>query len=81
MSKDDRTIEHVDQAMAKGTCISEFPTTMAAARRARARGLLIMAGAPNCLRDGSQSGHIAMAASWQKGSWTFRHRMTFHAHR
>ena len=36
MSHDDRTVEHVDEALAEGCTISEFPTTLEAARHARA---------------------------------------------
>jgi alpha-D-ribose 1-methylphosphonate 5-triphosphate diphosphatase len=61
MSHDDRTEAHVDQAASEGCTISEFPTTLAAARRARAAGLAIVAGAPNYLRGGSQSGNVAVA--------------------
>lgn len=60
MSHDDRTVEHSEQAAREGVAISEFPTTLAAARRARALGLAIIAGAPNYLRGGSQSGNIAV---------------------
>jgi alpha-D-ribose 1-methylphosphonate 5-triphosphate diphosphatase len=61
MSHDDRTIAHADQAAAEGLAISEFPTTLAAARRARELGLAIVAGAPNYLRGGSQSGNVSVA--------------------
>jgi alpha-D-ribose 1-methylphosphonate 5-triphosphate diphosphatase len=61
MSHDDRTEAHVDQAVAEGIHVSEFPCTLAAARRARARGMAIVAGAPNYLRGGSQSGNVAVA--------------------
>ncbi|MBY6200929.1 alpha-D-ribose 1-methylphosphonate 5-triphosphate diphosphatase [Maritalea mobilis] len=61
MSHDDRTEAHVDQAVSEGIHISEFPTTLAAARRAREAGLAIIAGAPNYLRGGSQSGNVAVA--------------------
>jgi alpha-D-ribose 1-methylphosphonate 5-triphosphate diphosphatase len=37
MSHDDRTEAHVDQAVAEGIHVSEFPCTLAAARRARAQ--------------------------------------------
>ncbi len=39
--------------------MSEFPTTMAAARRAREQGLATVAGAPNVVRGGSHSGNVA----------------------
>jgi len=61
MSHDDCTPAQVDQALAEGCTISEFPTTRLAAERARAAGLLVVAGAPNYLRGGSQSGNVAVA--------------------
>jgi alpha-D-ribose 1-methylphosphonate 5-triphosphate diphosphatase len=61
MSHDDRTEAHVDQAVAEGIRVAEFPTTLAAARRARLAGMQIVAGAPNYLRGGSQSGNVAVA--------------------
>ncbi len=56
---DDTTVEHVDEARALGAVISEFPTTMAAARRARELGLYTVAGAPNVVRGGSHSGNVS----------------------
>nr|WP_243683100.1 amidohydrolase family protein [Clavibacter michiganensis] len=41
--------------------ISEFPTTEVAARAAREHGQLIVMGAPNIVRGGSQSGNVAAA--------------------
>lgn len=67
MSHDDRTIAHSDQAAEEGVAISEFPTTIAAAERARARGLTIIAGAPNYLRGGSQSGNVAVKVLLEAG--------------
>lgn len=49
----------VDGIVERGGAIAEFPTTMEAARRARDRGLLIVAGAPNLLRGQSHSGNLA----------------------
>ena len=60
MTHDDRTLAHVDQAQAEGIRISEFPTTIEAARHARGLGQAIVAGAPNYLRGGSQSGNVAV---------------------
>lgn len=61
MSHDDASTAHVEQALAEACGISEFPTTLEAARRAREVGLQIVAGAPNYLRGGSQSGNVAVA--------------------
>lgn len=60
-SHDDTTVEHVDEAVADGVSISEFPTTAEAARAARAHGIGIMMGAPNVVRGGSHSGNVAAA--------------------
>ena len=60
MSHDDRTTAQVDQAMAEGATVTEFPTTIEAAAHARALGLSIVMGAPNLLRGGSQSGNVAL---------------------
>ena len=38
----------------------EFPCTLEAAREARARSMLIVGGAPNIVRGGSQSGNVAV---------------------
>ena len=56
---DDSTVAHVDEALSLGAVISEFPTTLAAARRARELGLSTVAGAPNLVRGGSHSGNVA----------------------
>ena len=56
---DDTTVEHVDEAHALGAGMSEFPTTLAAARRAKALGLSTVAGAPNVIRGGSHSGNVS----------------------
>jgi alpha-D-ribose 1-methylphosphonate 5-triphosphate diphosphatase len=58
---DDATPEHVAESAALGVRISEFPTTVAAARAAGARGQRIVMGAPNIVRGGSQSGNVAAA--------------------
>jgi len=56
---DDTTVAHVDEALALGAVMSEFPTSLAAARHARACGLATIAGAPNVVRGGSHSGNVA----------------------
>jgi alpha-D-ribose 1-methylphosphonate 5-triphosphate diphosphatase len=56
---DDTTVEHVDEAHALGAGMSEFPTPLAAARRAKALGLSTVAGAPNVIRGGSHSGNVS----------------------
>ncbi len=58
-SHDDATPEHVAEAVADGVAISEFPTTVTAARLAHQHGLGILMGAPNVVRGGSHSGNIS----------------------
>ena len=60
-SHDDTTVAHVEQAHAEGASMSEFPTTLAAARAARALGLANVMGGPNVMRGGSHSGNVAAA--------------------
>lgn len=58
-SHDDTTVAHVQQAHEDGASMSEFPTTVAAAREAHARGLRTVMGGPNVVRGGSHSGNVA----------------------
>ena len=58
-SHDDTVPEHVEEAVAAGFRISEFPTTESAARAARKHGLGIVMGAPNLIRGGSHSGNVS----------------------
>ncbi len=58
-SHDDTVPEHIDEAVAAGFRISEFPTTEGAARAARKHGLGIVMGAPNLIRGGSHSGNVS----------------------
>ncbi|MEX5726656.1 alpha-D-ribose 1-methylphosphonate 5-triphosphate diphosphatase [Rhodovulum iodosum] len=60
MTHDDRTPAHVAQSHREGIAVSEFPCTLEAARDARQRGQTVVAGAPNYLRGGSQSGNVAV---------------------
>ena len=58
-SHDDTVVEHIHEAVEAGISISEFPTTIDAARAARAHGLAIVMGAPNLVRGGSHSGNVS----------------------
>lgn len=58
-SHDDDTPERVDQMHDLGCTIAEFPITLAAAERARERGMLIAMGAPNALQGRSLSGNAS----------------------
>lgn len=60
MSHDDTDIAHIEEGVAEGVSISEFPCSMEAAEAARAAAMHIVAGAPNLVRGGSQSGNIAV---------------------
>jgi alpha-D-ribose 1-methylphosphonate 5-triphosphate diphosphatase len=64
---DDTTVEHVDEAHALGASMSEFPTTLAAAQRAKALGLCTVMGAPNVIRGGSHSGNVAAMTLAREG--------------
>ncbi|NQW80758.1 MAG: alpha-D-ribose 1-methylphosphonate 5-triphosphate diphosphatase [Polaromonas sp.] len=58
-SHDDTTAAHVQQAHAEGASMSEFPTTVVAAREAHKHGLRNVMGGPNVVRGGSHSGNVA----------------------
>ncbi|PZU93236.1 MAG: phosphonate metabolism protein PhnM [Chelatococcus sp.] len=64
---DDTTVEHVEDGVASGAVISEFPTTVEAAHAAKQRGLATVAGAPNVVRGGSHSGGVSVAELAEKG--------------
>jgi alpha-D-ribose 1-methylphosphonate 5-triphosphate diphosphatase len=66
-SHDDTTPDHVRQAHAEGATMSEFPTTVAAARTARELGLLTVMGGPNVVRGGSHSGNVAASELARQG--------------
>jgi alpha-D-ribose 1-methylphosphonate 5-triphosphate diphosphatase len=61
-SHDDTLPEHIQEALEAGITISEFPTTLEAAREARQHGLGIVMGAPNLVRGGSHSGNVSALA-------------------
>lgn len=67
LSHDDTELAHIDEAIADGILISEFPCTIEAARYAREKGMLNVGGAPNILRGGSQSGNVSMGELLQEG--------------
>ncbi len=58
-SHDDATTAHVDEAVALGTTVAEFPTTLEAAKASRHAGLHVLMGAPNIVRGGSHSGNVS----------------------
>ncbi|MEO5806481.1 alpha-D-ribose 1-methylphosphonate 5-triphosphate diphosphatase [Devosia sp.] len=58
-SHDDATLGHVDEAIAQGINVAEFPTTMEAAKASHDAGLAVLMGAPNVVRGSSHSGNIS----------------------
>jgi len=58
-SHDDATLAHVEEGMADGVRIAEFPTTLEAASAAHDAGLAVLMGAPNVVRGKSHSGNIS----------------------
>ncbi len=58
-SHDDTTIAHVEEGKLYGATLSEMPTTMVAARKAKELGLWVCLGAPNYYRGGSHCGNLS----------------------
>jgi alpha-D-ribose 1-methylphosphonate 5-triphosphate diphosphatase len=66
-SHDDATRDHVEEAVALGTEVAEFPTTLEAARASRQAGMSILMGGPNVVRGGSHSGNVSARALAEAG--------------
>ncbi len=66
-SHDDATADHVEESVAFGMTIAEFPTTAEAAELSHQKGMGVMMGAPNVVRGGSHSGNIAAHELAEKG--------------
>ncbi|WP_375451325.1 alpha-D-ribose 1-methylphosphonate 5-triphosphate diphosphatase [uncultured Devosia sp.] len=66
-SHDDATIGHVDEAIAQGIDVAEFPTTIEAARASHDAGLAVLMGAPNVVRGASHSGNVSARDLAQAG--------------
>lgn len=58
-SHDDATLAHVDEAIAQGIHVAEFPTTMDAAKASHKAGMAVLMGAPNVVRGASHSGNVS----------------------
>jgi alpha-D-ribose 1-methylphosphonate 5-triphosphate diphosphatase len=58
-SHDDTTVEHVEEGKYYGATLSEMPTTLVAARKAKELGLWVCIGAPNYYRGGSHCGNLS----------------------
>lgn len=67
LGHDPATAAEIDALVARGGSVAEFPTTEAAARAARDRGLPVVAGAPNVLRGQSHSGNVSAAELVRQG--------------
>ncbi len=57
-SHDDDEMEKLSLVKSYGTSISEFPTTLEVAKKAKEMGLWTIAGAPNVMLGGSHSGNL-----------------------
>jgi alpha-D-ribose 1-methylphosphonate 5-triphosphate diphosphatase len=66
-SHDDTTPAHVQESIADGVAIAEFPTTAEAAAASRAAGIAVLMGAPNVVRGASHSGNVAAEALAREG--------------
>jgi alpha-D-ribose 1-methylphosphonate 5-triphosphate diphosphatase len=58
-SHDDTTVAHVTEGLAFGATLSEMPTTLEAARKAKELGMWVCIGAPNYYRGGSHCGNLS----------------------
>jgi len=58
-SHDDTEVEHIELAKQEKVAMTEFPTTVRAARAAREAGMAIIMGGPNLVKGGSHSGNVA----------------------
>lgn len=56
---DPESARDIEALAARGGVIAEFPTTVEAARAARAHGLAIVAGAPNAVRGSSHTANVS----------------------
>lgn len=66
-SHDDATIDHVEEAVAYGVRLAEFPTSHEAARASHEAGMSVLMGAPNIVRGKSHSGNISARDLAQQG--------------
>ncbi|WP_433558189.1 alpha-D-ribose 1-methylphosphonate 5-triphosphate diphosphatase [Pseudonocardia xinjiangensis] len=59
LGHDPASAAEIDDLVARGGAVAEFPTTLEAAAAARERGLPVVAGAPNVLRGRSHAGNVS----------------------
>ncbi len=67
-SHDDTELVHVEESIADGASLAEFPTTVEAASASHAAGIMVMMGAPNVVRGGSHSGNVAATELAARGT-------------
>lgn len=65
-SHDDTTIAHVEEAKHFGATLSEMPTTIGAARKAKELDMWVCMGAPNYYRGGSHCGNLSCSDAIQE---------------
>lgn len=65
-SHDDTTEEHIMEALKFGSTLSEMPTTMEAAIKAKEVGMSVCMGAPNYVRGGSHCGNLSCHEAMKK---------------
>jgi alpha-D-ribose 1-methylphosphonate 5-triphosphate diphosphatase len=66
-SHDDTTVDHVMEGQKFGATLSEMPTTLEAARKAKELGLWVCLGAPNYYRGGSHCGNLSCHEAMDEG--------------
>jgi alpha-D-ribose 1-methylphosphonate 5-triphosphate diphosphatase len=66
-SHDDTTVGHVEEGKFYGATLSEMPTTLIAARKAKELGLWVCLGAPNYYRGGSHCGNLSCLEAIEEG--------------
>ncbi|MBS9478545.1 alpha-D-ribose 1-methylphosphonate 5-triphosphate diphosphatase [Ancylobacter radicis] len=66
-SHDDASAAHIEDAIADGIAIAEFPTTDAAADGSHKAGIRVLMGAPNIVRGGSHTGNVAAQTLARRG--------------
>jgi alpha-D-ribose 1-methylphosphonate 5-triphosphate diphosphatase len=66
-SHDDTTEAHVWEALQFGATLSEMPTRLEAAKKARELGLDVCMGAPNYFRGGSHCGNLSCGQALEEG--------------
>jgi alpha-D-ribose 1-methylphosphonate 5-triphosphate diphosphatase len=66
-SHDDTTIDHVIEAKHFGATLSEMPTTLVAAQKAKELGMWVCMGAPNYYRGGSHCGNLSCVEAISHG--------------